>query len=138
MRCRQAVRAALLDTVGCPVALSCAVGSVVQPSLDGVDFYAFSYFFDRGQQAGLPVDTVITAAQFGDAAVRICDVQEPAAAAGDAEGKLCTEISFMASLLIDAYGFKRSAPLTIAKRIDGFETSWTLGAMISLLADSRY
>lgn len=43
------------------------------------------------------------------------------------------EMSFLSGLLTDGYKFEPTAKLTIAKHIDGYETSWTLGAMIALL-----
>eukprot|EP01052_Picozoa_sp_SAG31_P008783 SAG31_NODE_450_length_15512_cov_5.788555_2_plen_101_part_00 len=100
--------------------------------MDGVAFYAFSYFYDKAEEANLTVDTDITVAEYHSAADRVCN--EPAETVPTDREKLCLQMAFLSALLEDGYNFDPGTPLTIAKHIDGYETSWTLGAMISLLS----
>ena len=44
------------------------------------------------------------------------------------------DVSFCAVLLREGYGLTSENRLTLAKKINGVETAWTLGAMLDLLS----
>jgi len=46
----------------------------------------------------------------------------------------CLDLTYIKTLLLDAYGLQSDRQLTLAKKINGFETCWALGAAIDILA----
>eukprot|EP01012_Entosiphon_sulcatum_P014238 TRINITY_DN192_c0_g1_i4.p1 TRINITY_DN192_c0_g1~~TRINITY_DN192_c0_g1_i4.p1 ORF type:complete len:436 (-),score=59.41 TRINITY_DN192_c0_g1_i4:26-1333(-) len=107
----------------------CSFNGVFQPSLadpatfDG-DMYAFSYFYDRTQGDGpRPTMSLAEIAAMGKVS---CSSEAKDAT----QGRQCADLSYIYALLSAGYNLKDSAQLQIAKKIDGFETAWTLGCML--------
>jgi len=91
---------------------------------------AFSYFHDRAVDAGLlsPGQSgVVTVQQFLDSAQAACsqpDTDKPF---------LCVDLSFIAGLLHHGYRLEAQALLGLYKQINGYQTSWALGAAFHML-----
>ena len=119
----------------CPLK-PCSFNGVFQPHISdpqvfSSDMYAFSYFYDR-TQLGAP-QPELTVADFQERAAKACT-----APGTDADKKThCADLSFMRALLAHGYSLKDSQKLKIAKKIDGFETAWALGAMVTLMKNVK-
>jgi len=91
---------------------------------------AFSYFHDRAVDAGLlsrGQSGVVTVQQFLDSAQAACsqpDTDKPF---------LCVDLSFIAGLLHHGYRLEAQALLGLYKQINGYQTSWALGAAFHML-----
>lgn len=119
----------------------CAFAGVFMPPLEDTfisnDMYAFSYFYDMYAE---PFHST-TEFRVGDlkrAAERVCsgslstlssDVKEFA----EKNPKWCMDLGFMFNLLHVGYDLPRSRVMKTAKKINGIETGWSLGAAIRLL-----
>jgi len=89
---------------------------------------AFSYFYDRAVDSGiLPrgESGVVEVQDFLDAAKRSCD--------NPTQPFLCVDVTFIANLLHHGYRMAADARLGLYKIINGYQTSWALGAAFSLL-----
>uniref|UniRef100_A0A914UNQ6 Uncharacterized protein n=1 Tax=Plectus sambesii TaxID=2011161 RepID=A0A914UNQ6_9BILA len=100
------------------------------------DVFAFSYFFDRGLQAGLVRDTdggATTVGAFREAALKAC--QRPKTAMGPEHWRpwQCLDLSYIYALLHDGYRLPDNKVITLAKKMRQMEVSWALGASYHLL-----
>uniref|UniRef100_A0A665WTR0 nucleoside diphosphate phosphatase n=1 Tax=Echeneis naucrates TaxID=173247 RepID=A0A665WTR0_ECHNA len=93
-------------------------------------FYAFSYYFDRAVEAGL-----IDGVQGGTLEVR--DFKKRAKEVCNKMAKyplnspfLCMDLTYIACLLKDGFGFKESTVLQLTKKVNNVEASWALGATL--------
>lgn len=89
---------------------------------------AFSYFYDRAVDSGIlekGESGVVEVQDFLDAAKRACDDPN--------QPFLCVDVTFIASLLHHGYRLAANARLGLYKIINGYQTSWALGAAFSLL-----
>ena len=92
---------------------------------------AFSYFHDRAVDAGLlsPGQSgVVTVQQFLESAQAACS--QPVTDSPF----LCVDLSFIAGLLHHGYRLEAQAVLGLYKQINGYQTSWALGAAFNMLA----
>ena len=93
---------------------------------------AFSYFHDRAVDAGLisPGQSgVVTVQQFLDSAQAACS--QPAT---DSQAAfLCVDLSFIAGLLHHGYRLEAQALLGLYKQVNGYQTSWVLGAAFDII-----
>ncbi|KAI9199687.1 nucleoside phosphatase GDA1/CD39 [Polychytrium aggregatum] len=113
---------------------SCSFDGVYQPLLTSSfaqnDIYAFSYFYDRAEPLSMPADFKIK--QFSSEAEKVCsgstDVDEVRK-----EPRWCLDMVFIHSLLTLGYDLPAERDIKIAKKIDGVETGWCLGATIHML-----
>lgn len=119
----------------------CAFTGVYQPSLAQTfareDIYLFSYFYDRMSALGMP--QAFTLEEMQEVTNAVC--------AGEDSGKwsrfervegaitelkdraeFCLDSSFMLSLLRSGYEMPKSREVRIAKKIEGKELGWCLGA----------
>lgn len=128
---------------GCQVK-TCGIGQVYQPSLK--DFtgtlYAFSFIYDLMKDY-LPKEgkPVVTPADIARAGKQECEalttdqirlMPKPPHSSLSTKYK-CLYYSYIYALLVDGYGISEDRPLFSAKKIDGFETAWALGAgLVSL------
>ncbi|CUF26963.1 nucleotide diphosphatase, putative, partial [Bodo saltans] len=113
----------------------CAFNGVFQPNLASTfsgDIYAFSYFYDRMEDF-LPPSGVVTVGAFKETGTKICAGEEEPYKAKNL-GSMCMDFSFLYSLLSHGYGLGDDRKLVVAKKINGAETAWSLGA--SLIAMS--
>jgi len=94
-------------------------------------FYVFSYFFDIALKSKLIDENggTLTPQSYLDAAEKACQVSN----FNSDEPFLCVDLCLLSSFLLDGYGFDKDTKLHAVKRIDGRETSWTLGAIYSNL-----
>lgn len=122
----------------------CAFEGQYQPRLSDVfaneEIYLFSYFYDRLSELGMPSDFSLS--QLQDVADAVCAGEAsgswkifPSEAVDElhdrAEG--CLDLSFQLALLTRGYEMEPSRRVKIAKKIDGRELGWCLGASLPLL-----
>jgi len=94
------------------------------------DISAFSYFFDRSADLGLidaMVGGTLKVRHFIDSAKYNCanpNIDQP---------MLCLDLTYISTLLQEAYGLDPSTKIHLHKKINGHETSWALGAAFQLL-----
>jgi len=91
---------------------------------------AFSYFHDRAVDAGLlshGQSGVVSVQQFLDAAQAACS--QPS----EDRPFMCVDLSFIAGLLHHGYRLEAQALLGLYKKINGYQTSWALGAAFHML-----
>ncbi|NWI48902.1 ENTP6 diphosphohydrolase, partial [Calyptomena viridis] len=92
-----------------------------------LDFYTFSYYYDRAAEAGL-IDTEkggsLTVSDFEIAAKYVCKTMEVNPGSSPF---LCMDLTYI-SFLLQELGFPKSQVLKLARKIDNIETSWALGA----------
>jgi len=115
----------------CEVA-PCSFNGVHQPDVNKrnvfkSNWFAISYFYDRTQLLEGPRD--LNVGGFKTLAERACQ----ATAANASYGVLCADLTYMYALLSRGYGIQDSSGLDIQKKINGFETGWSLGAMVVLM-----
>ncbi|CAO3595451.1 unnamed protein product [Absidia cylindrospora] len=141
--CRQVIDQILDKNAMCETA-PCSFNGVHQPTLTDSfkegPIYIFSYFFDRTQPLGLPAqfrlpelaaltDKVCTGAYLDgvtDPDLRFELLDRP---------EWCLDLTYIYRLLSFGYELSDDRVIRVAKKIDGVETGWCLGAAIALLDD---
>ncbi|VDP04382.1 unnamed protein product [Heligmosomoides polygyrus] len=106
------------------------------PALRGKNIYLFSYFFDRGLNAGLVKEQnggSLKLEAFRKAAEKACT-----RGTDDFKGAhwlpwQCHDLTYIYSLLHDGYGFEDVQPLFLAKKIKGMEVAWGQGLSYALV-----
>ncbi|KAI9489909.1 nucleoside phosphatase GDA1/CD39 [Zychaea mexicana] len=103
--------------------------------------YIFSYFYDRTVPLGLPASFKLP--ELGRLTERVCMgeyfEQLPD---GDLRDEMldrpewCLDLSFIYGLLSHGYEIPDDREIRMAKKIDGVETGWCLGAAIALLDEA--
>ncbi|NXY88880.1 ENTP6 diphosphohydrolase, partial [Alcedo cyanopectus] len=92
-----------------------------------LDFYTFSYYYDRAAEVGL-IDKEkggsLTVGDFEIAAKYVCKTMEVSPTSSPF---LCMDLTYITSLLQEL-GFPKSHVLKLARKIGNVETSWALGA----------
>ncbi|NXG61863.1 ENTP6 diphosphohydrolase, partial [Hemiprocne comata] len=92
-----------------------------------LDFYTFSYYYDRAAEVGL-IDKEnggsLTVADFEIAAKYICKTMEISPGSSPF---LCMDLTYI-TFLLQELGFPKSQVFKLAQKIDNVETSWALGA----------
>eukprot|EP00088_Acartia_fossae_P028593 TRINITY_DN29400_c0_g1_i10.p1 TRINITY_DN29400_c0_g1~~TRINITY_DN29400_c0_g1_i10.p1 ORF type:complete len:477 (-),score=77.04 TRINITY_DN29400_c0_g1_i10:736-2097(-) len=89
---------------------------------------AFSYFYDRAVDAGILEygdSAVVQVQDFLDAAKKACQTS--------AEPFMCVDLTYISGLLHHGYKLTADAKLGLYKQINGYTTSWALGAAFALL-----
>ncbi|KAJ3113377.1 Guanosine-diphosphatase [Phlyctochytrium bullatum] len=128
------------------------------PEPDG-DIYAFSYIYDRTVELGYFVDdagnpTPFSADKVRDLGVEVCgvgldgkvhlskaggkkkegvDAPRKPKMAVMAEPAACMDLGFIYHLLATGYELRGARTIRTAKKIDGIETGWCLGAAIRVI-----
>ncbi|CAH1791872.1 unnamed protein product [Owenia fusiformis] len=104
----------------------------VPEEVKSMPFFAISYYRDRAVDAQL-VDEEdggdVKVGDFFNAAQKICSDPHPK------EPLLCLDLCYITSLL-EGIGFQPSAKITIQKKINRKEISWSLGATFDMLGKS--
>ncbi|XP_058419343.1 ectonucleoside triphosphate diphosphohydrolase 6 isoform X4 [Diceros bicornis minor] len=94
----------------------------------GVDFYAFSYYYDLAANVGL-IDAEkggsLIVGDFEIAAKYVC---RTAQTQPQSNPFLCMDLTYV-SLLLQEFGFPGNKVLKLTRKIDNVETSWALGAI---------
>ncbi|WKY09835.1 hypothetical protein Q1695_002301 [Nippostrongylus brasiliensis] len=106
------------------------------PALRGKTVYLFSYFFDRGLNAGLVNGSsggLVELKQYKEAAEQACS-----RSCNELEGAhwkpwQCHDLTYIYTLLHDGYGFADSQPLFLAKKLKGMEMAWGQGLSYALV-----
>ncbi|XP_075781971.1 ectonucleoside triphosphate diphosphohydrolase 6 isoform X2 [Pelodiscus sinensis] len=105
---------------------------VHKTEVKGLEFYAFSYYYDCAAEVGL-IDKekggTLTVSDFEIAAQYVCKTME--VKPGD-NPFLCLDLTYI-SLLLQELGFPKSQVFQLARKIDNVETSWALGATFHYL-----
>lgn len=134
--------------VPCPMAGHCGIGNTYQPPLTQFpgNIYAFSFIFDLLEAANataLAVSSEKFVARLSDlqeiGTRRCADLTLDRIRAAELRGSLqpaydCMYYAYVYTLLRDGYGIADDRQLHVAKKINAFETAWTLGASLISLA----
>ncbi|KAM9273116.1 ectonucleoside triphosphate diphosphohydrolase 6 [Cariama cristata] len=92
-----------------------------------LDFYTFSYYYDRAAEVGL-IDKEkggsLTVDDFEIAAKYVCKTMEISPGSSPF---LCMDLTYI-TFLLQELGFLKSQVFKLARKIDNVETSWALGA----------
>nr|XP_006638905.1 PREDICTED: ectonucleoside triphosphate diphosphohydrolase 6 [Lepisosteus oculatus]XP_015218261.1 PREDICTED: ectonucleoside triphosphate diphosphohydrolase 6 [Lepisosteus oculatus] len=100
-----------------------------------MDFYAFSYYYDRAVDVGLIDEKTggnIKMNDYIEAAKRVCSGMEVTARENPF---LCLDLTYI-SVLLQELGFSKENIFKLARKIDNVETSWALGASFQYTAQS--
>ncbi|KAF7729992.1 Guanosine-diphosphatase [Apophysomyces ossiformis] len=139
--CTQVVQELLNKDAMC-LAPPCSFDGIHQPPIDEAfkdgPIYIFSYFYDRTQPLGLPASFRLP--QLAELTSRVCSGEFLAAVDDDelreeiiGRPEWCLDLSYIYGLLSHGYEIPDDRVITIAKKIDGVETGWCLGAAIAML-----
>ncbi|EKF98171.1 nucleoside phosphatase, putative,guanosine diphosphatase, putative [Trypanosoma cruzi] len=121
---------------------SCGFNGVFQPDISAVPMvpvYAFSFYYDRLKP--YIKDEVIRVQDVLDIASQVCrsmksvrellEQNDTKKNKGSLKPEMeCFELSYLFTLLRYGFGFPLEQKLHIAKKINGFETAWALGASL--------
>ncbi|XP_035417878.1 ectonucleoside triphosphate diphosphohydrolase 6 [Cygnus atratus] len=92
-----------------------------------LDFYAFSYYYDRAAEVGL-IDKEkggsLTVNDFEIAAKYVCKTMEISPGSSPF---LCMDLTYI-TFLLQELGFPKTQVFKLARKINNVETSWALGA----------
>uniref|UniRef100_A0A8C0B4D6 nucleoside diphosphate phosphatase n=1 Tax=Buteo japonicus TaxID=224669 RepID=A0A8C0B4D6_9AVES len=92
-----------------------------------LDFYTFSYYYDRAAEIGL-IDKEkggsLTVGDFEIAAKYVCKTMEISPGSSPF---LCMDLTYI-TILLQELGFPKTQVFKLARKIDNVETSWALGA----------
>ncbi|XP_069772167.1 ectonucleoside triphosphate diphosphohydrolase 5 [Narcine bancroftii] len=112
---------------------------MIQKKLDQQDeiksrtFYAFSYYYDRAVDAGL-IDHekggTILVTDFALKAEKVCKDLNVETTGSPF---LCMDLTYIAALLKEGFGFYDDTKLHLTKKVNDIETSWSLGAAFHLI-----
>ncbi|KAJ9075892.1 Guanosine-diphosphatase [Entomophthora muscae] len=125
----------------------CYINGVYQPKLsetfESNDIYAFSFFYDRTFPFGLRDSFKVK--DIKHLATRICSsdfdsFKNVPNAVDELKVKFqrCLDVSYLHALLTRGFGLDAERKLLSAKKINGLETGWCLGAAIAVLDQNNY
>ena len=117
----------------------CSFNGVHQPSLEKTfareDIYIFSYFYDRTAPLGMPesftlrdLQHLTTTVCAGEGSWGVFEGIDKATEELRGRPEYCLDLSFMLSLLHHGYDMPLDREVKTAKKIDGNELGWCLGA----------
>lgn len=140
--CLEIVRGILNKNAVC-LAPPCSFDGVHQPPISEAfkegPIYIFSYFYDRTQPLGLPDRFHLP--ELARLTEQVCSGEylENIPEGHDLRDEMldrpewCLDLAFIHGLLSHGYEIPDEREIRIAKKIDGVETGWCLGAAIALL-----
>lgn len=142
--CSQVVLDILNKNAMC-LAPPCSFDGIHQPPIAEAfrngPIYIFSYFYDRTQPLGLPAKFKLP--ELYALTQQVCsgeyleNVTDPELRDEMLDRpEWCLDLSFIYGLLSHGYEIPDHREIRIAKKIDGVETGWCLGAAIALLDDN--
>ncbi|KAK5908995.1 hypothetical protein CgunFtcFv8_017007 [Champsocephalus gunnari] len=102
-------------------------GKVLKVEADDIDFYAFSFYYDRAAELGLIEEQTggsVRVSDYSEAAERVCGGW---GASSGSSPFLCLDLLYISTLLQEL-GFPPHKTLKLARTIHQVETSWALGA----------
>ncbi|XP_031434979.1 ectonucleoside triphosphate diphosphohydrolase 6 [Clupea harengus] len=105
-------------------------------NLKDMQFYAFSYYYDKGVDLGIidaKVGGSIRVSDYIEGAKQVCNNMD-----SSSEGNpfICLDLTYI-SVLLQELGFPVDKVFKLARTIDGVETSWALGATFHFLETLR-
>ncbi|KAI8082689.1 nucleoside diphosphatase Gda1 [Halteromyces radiatus] len=141
--CRAVIDHVLDKNAMCETA-PCSFNGVHQPTISDSftqgPIYVFSYFFDRTQPLGLPAQFKLP--ELAALTEKVCSgAYLQSITDDDLRGELldrpewCLDLTYIYRLLSFGYEIPDHRVINVAKKIDGVETGWCLGAAIALLDD---
>ncbi|RKP13343.1 nucleoside phosphatase GDA1/CD39 [Piptocephalis cylindrospora] len=145
--CSNLIRQVLFDRskTSCPIQ-PCSFDGVYQPSLThsfpDADIFAFSYVYDRLIPLGLTESFTLKDASH--AIDRVCRgdkgvfVDQESLKEYQGNPQYCLDATYILELLRDGYSISENRRIQTAKKIEGFETGWCLGAAISMMDQGLY
>uniref|UniRef100_A0A0N4ZCC8 Nucleoside phosphatase GDA1/CD39 n=1 Tax=Parastrongyloides trichosuri TaxID=131310 RepID=A0A0N4ZCC8_PARTI len=107
--------------------------------LEDKDIFGFSYFYDRGLQAGLvpaskkQLGGYITVYDYKLAAEKACLMKKEDLGSEHWKPWQCHDLTYIYTLLYHGYGLQNNKRIYLAKKLRGMEMSWALGASYDLL-----
>ncbi|KAM8921291.1 nucleoside diphosphate phosphatase ENTPD5 [Pelodytes ibericus] len=101
--------------------------------IQGTQFYAFSYIYDRAVESELIDYEAGGILQVGDFAIKALEVCENMDKYSSQTPFLCMDLTYIAVLLREGFGFEDTILLQLTKKMDDVEMSWTLGAIFHVL-----
>jgi guanosine-diphosphatase len=128
----------------------CSWDGVYQPPLEssfpeGNEIYAFSYFYDRTIELGAfgegdAAGYILTADMIKSLGHKVCSEDKKKLTKEmleiiQSEPGVCLDLGYIYHLLSTGYEISGTRKLRTAKKINGVETGWCLGASIALLDD---
>eukprot|EP01101_Sappina_pedata_P004197 TRINITY_DN1740_c0_g1_i1.p1 TRINITY_DN1740_c0_g1~~TRINITY_DN1740_c0_g1_i1.p1 ORF type:complete len:450 (-),score=149.39 TRINITY_DN1740_c0_g1_i1:83-1384(-) len=114
----------------------CAFSGVYHPDIHPAQkIYAFSYFQEVLESFGFASE--FTLAEMKRKVDDVCTRQSGTYPAVVENPHLCLDAVYIYILLKDGYRISPDRIINTAKKIDGYETSWTLGAAIDMLGLSK-
>ncbi|GMM53006.1 guanosine diphosphatase [Starmerella bacillaris] len=149
MQCRKVAESILNKEKSCTVP-PCAFDGVHQPMFhdsfpEDSDMYIFSFFYDRTSPLGMPSSfnlqelRLLTALVCqGESAYSAFDAIEGAVEALKEHPQWCTDLNYIEALLGTGYEIKGHRDVKIAKKINGKELGWCLGASLPLLDKNNW
>lgn len=126
-------------------------GNLDQGDEEEAPLYIFSYFYDRTFPLGLP--STFPLSHFRSLLSSVClgprawdpdhpnysskfeDLSSEVVDELDGRPEWCLDLGVMYAMLNKGYGIPDERQMTVAKKIDGYELGWCLGAAIGLLGD---
>ncbi|RUS74857.1 hypothetical protein EGW08_017381 [Elysia chlorotica] len=116
----------------------CAIGSVFQPSVEGIDFYAMSAFTYSLETVGaVRDDTTLDLDGLWTKAQDFCkkDISEFPEARRKYLSTNCMGSIYFNELFTKPYGFEKSTNrIKVTSKINGVAAEWALGAMLDFLS----
>uniref|UniRef100_A0A0N5C3V1 Nucleoside phosphatase GDA1/CD39 n=1 Tax=Strongyloides papillosus TaxID=174720 RepID=A0A0N5C3V1_STREA len=103
------------------------------------DIFGFSYFYDRGLQAGLvprcskQLGGYVKVSDYRTAAEKACLIKKEELGPEHWKPWQCHDLTYIYTLLHYGYGLPDSKKIYLAKKLRGMEMSWALGASYDLL-----
>ncbi|KAI7870932.1 nucleoside phosphatase GDA1/CD39 [Spinellus fusiger] len=139
--CENTIKTMINKEAHCPES-PCSFDGVYQPPLADAfksgPIYIFSYFFDRTQPLGLPLQFKLP--ELKQLTYEVCSGDylknlKNEALQEEMKGRpeWCLDLTYMYNLLAHGYEIPEDRVIHIAKKIDGVETGWCLGAAIAML-----
>ncbi|WBW72137.1 Golgi nucleoside-diphosphatase Gda1 [Schizosaccharomyces osmophilus] len=146
LQCRALAEKILYKEKDCQLA-PCSFNGVHQPkfteTFNDAPIYLISYFYDRMVDLGMPSTFTIEDMKF--LADRVCSgpgswvdflFLTNSLRALELEPEWCLDLNYMIALLSVGYEIPNNRQLHTAKKINGKELGWCLGASLSLLSES--
>uniref|UniRef100_A0A6I8NA47 nucleoside diphosphate phosphatase n=1 Tax=Ornithorhynchus anatinus TaxID=9258 RepID=A0A6I8NA47_ORNAN len=99
----------------------------------GGAFYAFSYYYDRAVDARLIDEDKGGTLQVRDFERKAREACERSGPPRSGSPFLCMDLSYIAALLKEGFGFEDTTVLQLTKKVNDVETGWALGATFHLL-----
>ena len=128
----------ILDTDAVCLQEPCSINGIHQPNINNAEkIFVFSFFYDRIHILGFP--TASTLEEVEQKLEKLCSINtntseiELETLAVRANNFYCLDLGFIYLLLKEGFKIDEKKELQIAKRVEGFEIGWSLGAAIKML-----